>query len=63
MIGELEQDQVEVKNKQTRVQFEIDSTYNELFAQNDCIKLYEKTISDLKKALVTEIAYAQTLKE
>lgn len=46
-----------------RTKYQIDAVYNELFTKNDSLKLYEKTINDLRKALVTEKAYIQTLQE
>ena len=63
MIGELQKDNEETKAKQVRTKYLIDSVYNELFTKNDSLKLYEKTISDLRRALVTEKAYITTLQE
>ena len=61
MIGELQKDNEELKAKQVRNRYQIDAVYNELFIKNDSLKLYQKTISDLRKALVTEKAYITTL--
>ena len=41
----------------------MDKTYNELFSANDTLKLYDKTVQDLKRAIVTEKAYIKTLND
>ena len=59
----LQEDNKEIENKRTKTLYQIDNAYNELFNTNESMKLYEKTIDDLKKAVNTEKAYLVTLNE
>lgn len=56
-IGRTEDDMKEVNEKRIKVNYDIDNVYNDIFVKNDTLKLYDKTISDLQKAVDLEKSY------
>lgn len=56
-IAELQNLNHELKEKQIKQEFQIDEVYNDLFVKNDTLKLYDKTLEDLTKALNMEKAF------
>ena len=53
----------EVNEKRIKVNYDIDNVYNDIFVKNDTLKLYDKTISDLQKAVDLEKSYEKDLEE
>ena len=51
----------EILEKRVRVQYEADQVYNDLFVKNDTMKLYDRTIDDIKRALQMEKQYVEKL--
>ena len=51
----------EIQEKRVRVQYEADQVYYDLFVKNDTMKLYDRTIDDIKRALQMEKQYVQKL--
>ena len=60
-IGRAQDELTETKDKRVRTNFEIDKVYNDLFIKNDTMKLYDRTIEDLKKAMDVEKQYIANL--
>ena len=60
-IFQLQKDNQDIRDKQVTTSYSIDQIYNELFIQNDSMKLYDKTIRDLKRAIKTEKTCLKTL--
>lgn len=60
-IGRAQDELTETKDKRVRTNFEIDKVYNDLFIKNDTMKLYDRTIEDLKKAMDVEKQYITNL--
>ena len=56
-IAELQNLNHELKEKQIKQEFLIDEVYNDLFVKNDTLKLYDKTLTDLTRALEVERAF------
>lgn len=56
-IGKVEKSTHEVQQKQIKIKFNIDEVYNDIFVKNDTLKLYDKTIGDLKSAVDMEKVY------
>ena len=52
----------EVKQKQISELSEIEQAYFNLFSTNESLKLYDKTITELQKAIQTEKVYVDTVK-
>lgn len=53
-IGRTQKEIKDTNEKRIRVNYEVDHVYNDLFIKNDTMKLYDKTIEDLSKALEIE---------
>ena len=60
-IQEIQKDTHDVKEKQIKVKYEIEKVYNEMFIKNDTLKLYDKTIKDLSRAVEVEKSLHQDL--
>lgn len=60
-IQEIQKDTQDVKEKQIKVKYEIEKVYNEMFIKNDTLKLYDKTIKDLSRAVEVEKSLRQDL--
>jgi hypothetical protein len=61
LIGQMQRDTEETREKQVRCQFTIDGTCNDLFTANDTMKLLQQTIYDLQRANTTEKAGLKTM--
>ena len=59
----LEQDTQQFKQKTKQITLQLDMTYTELFEMNESAKLYNQTIASLKKALHTEKACIEELRD
>lgn len=60
-IGRAQDQLADTKEKRVRATFEIDQVYNDLFVKNDTMKLYDRTIEDLKKAIDVEKQFMSQL--